>query len=63
MPEAVIVSACRTAIGTRIKGTLTETEPTVLARSVVDESMQRTGIAAKDIDDLILAESMATAAA
>ena len=59
MPEAVIVSACRTAIGTSIKGTLSETEATVLARSVVDESMLRTGIAAKDIDDLILAESMA----
>ncbi len=59
MPEAVIVSACRTAIGTNIKGTLSETEATALARSVVDESMLRTGIAAKDIDDLILSESMA----
>jgi acetyl-CoA acetyltransferase family protein len=58
MPDAVIVSACRTAIGTARKGTLTETDPDVLGRAVVDESMQRTGIAAKDIDGLNLAESM-----
>ncbi len=46
MPDAVIVSACRTAIGTARKGTLAETEPNVLGRAVVDESIQRTGIAA-----------------
>jgi acetyl-CoA acetyltransferase family protein len=58
MPDAVIVSACRTAIGTARKGTLAETEPNVLGRAVVDESIQRTGIAPKDIDGLNLAESM-----
>ena len=58
MPDAVIVSACRTAIGTARKGTLAETDPNVLGRAVVDESMQRTGIAPKDIDGLNLAESM-----
>jgi acetyl-CoA acetyltransferase family protein len=58
MPDAVIVSACRTAIGTARKGTLTETDAVALARAVVDESMQRTGLAPKDIDDLVLSESL-----
>jgi acetyl-CoA C-acetyltransferase len=58
MPDAVIVSACRTAIGTARKGTLTETEATVLGRAVVAESIQRTGIAPKEVDDLVLAESL-----
>jgi acetyl-CoA C-acetyltransferase len=58
MPDAVIVSACRTAIGTARKGTLTETDAVALARAVVDESMARTGLAPKDIDDLVLSESL-----
>ena len=43
MPDAVIVSACRTAIGTSRKGTLADTEATVLARAVVDESLAAHG--------------------
>jgi acetyl-CoA C-acetyltransferase len=58
MPDAVIVSACRTAIGTARKGTLAETDATALARAVVDESVQRTGLAPKEFDDLVLAESL-----
>jgi acetyl-CoA acetyltransferase family protein len=58
MSDAVIVSACRTAIGTARKGTLTETDAMALARAVVDESMQRTGLSPKDIDDVVLAESL-----
>jgi acetyl-CoA acetyltransferase family protein len=58
MPDAVIVSACRTAIGTSFKGTLVDTEATVLAGAVVRESLDRSGIPAADIDDLILAESL-----
>ena len=58
MPDAVIVSACRTAIGTARKGTLSETEASVLAQPVIEESLTRTGLAAGDIDDLILAESL-----
>jgi acetyl-CoA acetyltransferase family protein len=58
MPDAVIVSACRTAIGTARKGTLSETEASVLAQPVVEEALTRTGLAAGDIDDLILAESL-----
>jgi acetyl-CoA C-acetyltransferase len=58
MPDAVIVSACRTAIGTSFKGTLVDTDATVLGGAVVRESLDRTGIPAADIDDLILAESL-----
>lgn len=58
MPDAVIVSACRTAIGTARKGTLAETDASVLARAVVEASIERTGIAPKEIDDLVIAESL-----
>jgi acetyl-CoA C-acetyltransferase len=37
---------------------LAETDATVLARAVVDELVQRTGLAPKDFDDLVLAESL-----
>jgi acetyl-CoA C-acetyltransferase len=58
MPDAVIVSACRTAVGSAFKGSLTETEPAELAKAVVEESIKRTGLGADEIDDLVLAESM-----
>jgi acetyl-CoA acetyltransferase family protein len=58
MPEAVIVSACRTAIGTSRKGTLANTDASVLARAVVEESLARSGIPAAEIDDLVLAETL-----
>ena len=58
MPDAVIVSACRTAIGTARKGSLSETDAFVLARAVLEESLQRSGLPSSEIDDLILAESL-----
>ncbi|HEY1467187.1 MAG TPA: thiolase family protein, partial [Acidimicrobiales bacterium] len=58
MPDAVIVSAVRTAIGTARKGTLSETEASVLAQPVIEEALARTGLAPTEIDDLILAESL-----
>ncbi|HWC46833.1 MAG TPA: beta-ketoacyl synthase N-terminal-like domain-containing protein, partial [Casimicrobiaceae bacterium] len=58
MPDAVIVSACRTAIGTAFKGTLTETTAFDLADAVVAESLARTGLGAADIDDVVLGETM-----
>lgn len=58
MPEAVIVSACRTAIGTAFKGSLTETTAFELADAVVAESVARTGLAPTDFDDVVLGESM-----
>ena len=51
MPRTV--SAVRTAIGAARKGTLSETEPSVLALAVIEESLARTGLAPTEIDDLI----------
>jgi acetyl-CoA acetyltransferase family protein len=58
MTDAVIVSACRTAIGTSFKGTLTETTAFDLADAVVAESLARTGLGPADVDDVILGETM-----
>jgi acetyl-CoA C-acetyltransferase len=58
LPEAVIVSACRTAIGTAFKGSLTETTAFDLADAVVSESVARTGLTGDDVDDVILGETM-----
>ena len=58
MTDAVIVSACRTAIGTAFKGTLTETTAFDLADAVVGESLARTGLGPADVDDVILGETM-----
>lgn len=57
MPEAVVVSAVRTPIGTSFKGTLTETTPAEMARVVITETVARSGLPAEMIDDVILAES------
>ena len=56
--DAVIVSACRTAIGTAMKGTLTETTAFDLADAVVSESVARTGLRGDDVDDVILGEAL-----
>ncbi|MFD4562747.1 thiolase family protein [Streptomyces sp. NPDC058469] len=58
MPEAVIVSAVRTAIGTAHKGSLSETSAEELARHVVAEAVGRSGLAPESFDDVVLAESM-----
>lgn len=58
MPEAVIVSAVRTAIGTARKGSLSETPAEDLATHIVTESVRRSGLAAERIDDVMLAESL-----
>jgi acetyl-CoA C-acetyltransferase len=56
--DAVIVSACRTAIGTAMKGTLTETTAFDLAEAVVAESVARTGLSGDDVDDVVLGETL-----
>ncbi|RAY16994.1 acetyl-CoA C-acyltransferase [Actinomadura craniellae] len=58
MPEAVIVSAVRTPIGTARKGTLTETPAEDLATHVLREAVRRSGIAPERFDDVIFGESM-----
>jgi acetyl-CoA C-acetyltransferase len=57
-PEAVVVSAVRTAIGRSRKGTLTETPTEELATHVLVEAIRRSGLAPDRFDDVIMAESM-----
>ena len=58
MPEAVIVAACRTAIGTSFKGSLTETPAIELASAVIEEAVQRSGLDPAEFDDVIFGEVM-----
>lgn len=58
MTDAVIVSACRTAIGTALKGTLVDTNAFDLAEAVVKEALSRSTLDASEIDDVILGETM-----
>jgi acetyl-CoA C-acetyltransferase len=57
MPESVIVSAARTAIGRSFKGALVNTTPEELATVILEETVRRAGIASDAVDDVILAES------
>src|SRR5262249_19782136 len=57
MPEAVIVSALRTPIGTARRGTLRDTTAFELADHVVRAAAQ--GLAPERVDDVILAEGLA----
>src|SRR3954454_180063 len=59
MPDAVIVSAVRTPVGTAFKGTLVDTPATDLALLVLTEAVDRSGLEPELIDDVVLAESMA----
>ncbi len=56
MTEAVIVAACRTAIGTARKGTLVDVSAFDLGTSAVREVMARSGVNPSDIDDIVLGE-------
>ena len=52
MREVVVVSALRTAIGT-FGGSLKDTPPSVLATTVVKEAIQKAGIQASDVDQVL----------
>ncbi|MEW5914151.1 MAG: acetyl-CoA C-acyltransferase [Thermodesulfobacteriota bacterium] len=55
MKEAVIVAACRTAVGRAPRGTLRQTRPEYMASVVVREAVARTpGLDPAQIDDVIL---------
>ena len=58
MSEAVILSAVRTPIGVAFKGSLVNTPAEPLAELVVTEALERSGLTADDVDDIVLAESM-----
>lgn len=57
MPEAVIVSAVRTAVATARRGSLVDTEAEELAKVVVQAAVRRSGLAPERVDEVILAES------
>ncbi len=59
MNEAVVVSACRTAIGTARRGALVDVDPFDLATRVVTAALVRSGVATEAVDDVILGETLA----
>jgi len=59
MTDAVLLSACRTAIGTARKGTLRDVSAFDLATVVVREAVQRSGLPPETIEDVILGEVLA----
>jgi acetyl-CoA C-acetyltransferase len=58
MSKVVIVSACRTAIGT-FAGALASTKATALGALAVKEAIARAGIAPTDVDEVILGNVIA----
>ncbi len=58
MKDVAILSAVRTAIGKGNKGTLKDTRPDTLAAHVVKAAVERSHVAAKDIEDVILGCAM-----
>jgi acetyl-CoA C-acetyltransferase len=58
MTEAVIVAAARTPIGRARKGSLIGVDAFELAQIAVGEAVDRSGIPAADIDDIVVAESL-----
>ena len=58
MTEAVVVAACRTAIGTSFKGSLVNTTAYELAETVIAGVVDRSGIDPALIEDVVFGESM-----
>ncbi len=56
MPEAVIVAAARTPIGTARKGTLIDVTAFELAKYAAGEVLKRSGVPAGDVDDMQMGE-------
>ena len=52
-PDVVILSACRTPVG-RFLGSLSEIPATKLGAIVIPEALKRAGVAAEEIDEVIL---------
>ena len=58
MTDAVIVATARTPIGRARKGSLVNVDAFELAQIAVGAVIERSGVAASDIDDLVVAESL-----
>ncbi|WP_405847589.1 thiolase family protein [Streptomyces sp. NBC_01518] len=59
MTDAVLLAACRTAIGTARRGTLRDTSAFDLATVVVREAVRRSGVPHDLVDDVVLGETLA----
>lgn len=59
MPDAVVVAACRTAIGTARKGSLVDADPFDLARHTIAAAVTRSGLAPELFDEVIMGEALA----
>jgi len=59
LPDAVILSACRTPIATSGRGSLVDADPYDLAALTVKAAVARSGLAPDAIDEVVLAESLA----
>lgn len=57
MTDAVIISVARTPIGRARKGSLVGVDAFQLAEVAVGAALERSGVGAADVDDLVLAES------
>jgi acetyl-CoA acyltransferase len=59
MPDAVIVSAVRTAVGKAPRGTLSTTRPDEMGATVIAEALRRApGLDPKDVEDVIVGCAM-----
>ena len=58
VPDAVVVSATRTAIGTAFKGTLLDVDALELGTRAVAEAVRRAGVDPSLVDDVVLAEAL-----
>ena len=58
MPDAVIVSTARTAVGTAFKGSLVDVDALELATRAVGEAVRRAGVDPATVDDVVLGESL-----
>jgi acetyl-CoA C-acetyltransferase len=58
MPDAVVVSAARTAIGTAFRGTLVDVDAFELGTRAVAEAVRRSGLDPTLVDDVVLAEAL-----
>ena len=58
MTDAVIVASARTPIGRANKGSLVDVDAFELARVAVGAAIGRSGVDHRDIDDIVLAESL-----
>ena len=63
MREAVVVATARTGIGRAYRGSLNHTKSPALLGHVMDHALQRAGVAAQDLDDVVIGTVLAAGTA